>query len=49
MIVDSAENTESPLLAVEKAPQFTHRKIRRALEIKDVQRQEIWEFPVVGL
>ncbi len=48
-IVDSASITDSPVLAVGKALQFVQRNTRRALEIKDVRHQEVWEFPVVAL
>ena len=49
VIVDSANITDSPVLAVEKALRFVQRNTRRALTVKDVRHQEVWEFPVVAL
>lgn len=49
MIVDSANITDSPVLAVEKALRFMQRNTRRALTLKDARHQEVWEFPVVAL
>lgn len=49
VIVDSANLTDSPVRAVEQALQFARRNTRRALVIKAVRHQEVWEFPVVAL
>lgn len=49
VILDSANITLSPVLAVEEAIRFVQRNTRRALEIKGVHHREVWEFPVVAL
>jgi ATP-dependent DNA helicase RecG len=49
VIIDSAEITVSPVLAVEQALQFVQRNTRRALAIGGVHHHEAWEFPVVAL
>jgi predicted HTH transcriptional regulator len=49
VIVDSADITISPVLAAEQALQFAQRNTRRALAIKGVRHQDVWEFPVVAL
>lgn len=49
VILDSANITISPVLAVEEAIRFVQRNTRRALEIKGVHHREVWEFPVVAL
>jgi ATP-dependent DNA helicase RecG len=49
VIIDSAEITVSPVLAVEQALQFAQRNTRRALAIGGVHHHEAWEFPVVAL
>jgi predicted HTH transcriptional regulator len=49
VILDSADITDCPILAVEKALQFVQRNTRRALEIRGVRHRAIWEFPMVAL
>ncbi len=49
VILDSANITISPVLAVEEAIRFVARNTRRAVEVKNVRHREIWEFPVVAL
>jgi len=49
VIIDSANITDFPVLAVEKALQFVQRNTRHSLEIKSVRHREVWEFPVVAL
>ncbi len=49
VILDSANLTNYPVLAVEEAIRFVQRNTRRALEVKGVRHREVWEFPVVAL
>lgn len=49
VILDSANLTNYPVLAVEEAIRFVQRNTRRALEVKGVRHLEVWEFPVVAL
>lgn len=49
VILDSANITTHPALAVEEAIRFVHRNTRRAVEVKTVRHREVWEFPVVAL
>jgi predicted HTH transcriptional regulator len=48
-ILDSANFTQPPPLAVEEAIRFVQRNTRRALAIEGVRHREVWEFPVVAL
>lgn len=49
VILDSADITDYPVLAVEKSLQFVRRNIRHALQIEDSRHREVWEFPMVAL
>lgn len=49
VILDSANITTSPVLAVEEAIRFVQRNTRRAVEVKGIRHREVWEFPVVAL
>lgn len=49
VILDSANITTSPVLAVEEAIRFVQRNTRRAVEVKGAHHREVWEFPVVAL
>jgi len=49
VILDSANITDYPVLAVEKALLFVRRNIRHALQIGESRHREVWEFPMVAL